>query len=105
MNRLMQDLTVDRADHPDAAQRDRWDPEEDDDDDQVEDDKDVNIIDRSMFPFPLPIWLVFLFSFVNLHFSCDAAPADRLSSRRLYSHLESPRFFSLKIRLRPYFFL
>ena len=45
MNRLMKDLSVDRAKNPEAAKADRWDPAEEEDDD--DDDLDVNIIDRS----------------------------------------------------------
>ncbi|KII90383.1 hypothetical protein PLICRDRAFT_38900 [Plicaturopsis crispa FD-325 SS-3] len=44
MNRLMKDLAVDHARNPEAAKRDRWDPEEEDED---ADDDDINIIDRS----------------------------------------------------------
>lgn len=43
INRMMSDLEVDRAKHPEAAAQDRWDPEEEEDDD----DPDINIIDRS----------------------------------------------------------
>jgi hypothetical protein len=45
MNRLMKDLTVDRAKNPNAALHDQWDPEEGDEEDN--DDGDINIIDRS----------------------------------------------------------
>ncbi|KAJ3843122.1 XPA-binding protein 1 [Lentinula raphanica] len=50
LNRMMKDLEVDRAQHPEAAAQDRWDPEEDED---VEDeDLDVNIIDRNEERWP-----------------------------------------------------
>ncbi|KAL4247685.1 GPN-loop GTPase family protein [Abortiporus biennis] len=49
MNRLMKDLAVDRARNPEAAEQDRWDPEEEGDDD---DDDEINIIDRSEEPWP-----------------------------------------------------
>ncbi|KAI0315676.1 hypothetical protein OF83DRAFT_1130794 [Amylostereum chailletii] len=48
MSRLMEDLEVDRKRFPDAASRDRWDPEEEDE----EDGGDINIIDRSEDPWP-----------------------------------------------------
>ncbi|KAE9397922.1 XPA-binding protein 1 [Gymnopus androsaceus JB14] len=48
MNRMMSDLEVDRAKHPEAAARDRWDPEEEEDDD----DGDINIIDKSEERWP-----------------------------------------------------
>ncbi|KAJ8488796.1 hypothetical protein ONZ45_g13821 [Pleurotus djamor] len=51
MNRLMKDLSVDRAKNPEAAKADRWDPAEEEDDD--DDDLDVNIIDRSEEPWPV----------------------------------------------------
>ncbi|KAJ3763504.1 XPA-binding protein 1 [Lentinula raphanica] len=50
LNRMMKDLEVDRAQHPEVAAQDRWDPEEDED---VEDeDLDVNIIDRNEERWP-----------------------------------------------------
>jgi GPN-loop GTPase len=48
MNRLMKDLAVDRANNPEAASRDQWNPE-DEDEDEDDDDGDINIIDRSKF--------------------------------------------------------
>jgi hypothetical protein len=47
INRLMKDLAVDRANNPEAALRDQWDPDNDDNDD--DDDGDINLIDRSKF--------------------------------------------------------
>lgn len=47
MDRMMKDLEVDRAQHPEAAAQDRWDPEEENEEGEDED-VDVNIIDRSM---------------------------------------------------------
>ncbi|KAF9501143.1 XPA-binding protein 1 [Pleurotus eryngii] len=49
VNRLMKDLTIDRANNPAAAANDRWDHTEEEDDD---DDLDVNIIDRSEDRWP-----------------------------------------------------
>ena len=46
MNRLMKDLSVDRARNPETAARDKWDPEDeggDEDDEELE----ANIVDRS----------------------------------------------------------
>jgi hypothetical protein len=48
MNRLMQDLAVDRANNPEAALRDQWNAEDEDNEDDG-DDGDINIIDRSKF--------------------------------------------------------
>jgi len=48
MSRLMKDLVVDRAQNPDAAMNDRWDPTEEEGDD----DDDINIVDRSDGPWP-----------------------------------------------------
>lgn len=45
MSRLMADLAVDRAQNPDAALMDRWDPNEENEDD----DTDVDIVDRSEY--------------------------------------------------------
>lgn len=42
MNRLLKDLSIDRAQNPASALNDRWDSEEEEDDD----DGDINIIDR-----------------------------------------------------------
>ena len=41
MNRLLKDLSIDRAQNPSSALNDRWDSEEEDDDDG-----DIDIIDR-----------------------------------------------------------
>lgn len=49
MNRFMKDLTLDRAQNPDAALHDRWDPDQIEEGDDDDDDGDVNIIDRSTF--------------------------------------------------------
>lgn len=46
MNRLMKDLAVDRAQNPEAARRDQWDPDAEEEED---DDGDINIIDRSEY--------------------------------------------------------
>ena len=43
MNRLLKDLSIDRAKNPASALNDRWDSEEED----VDDEGDVDIIDRS----------------------------------------------------------
>ena len=43
MNRLLKDLSIDRAKNPASALNDRWDSEEEDADDEG----DVDIIDRS----------------------------------------------------------
>ncbi|EMD36064.1 hypothetical protein CERSUDRAFT_52774 [Gelatoporia subvermispora B] len=43
INRMMKDLEIDRAMNPEAAARDRWDPEAEDEDEDTE----INIIDRS----------------------------------------------------------
>lgn len=59
MNRLMKDLTVDQANHPDAAQNDRWDDEGEDEDEHDEDD---NIIDRSAFLLSPAVWAGLLFA-------------------------------------------
>ncbi|OCH89510.1 XPA-binding protein 1 [Obba rivulosa] len=48
MSRLMKDLEIDRAQNPEAAAQDRWDPEQEEDDEDAE----VNIIDRSEEPWP-----------------------------------------------------
>lgn len=48
MNRLMKDLAVDRARDPETA-GDSWDPSTEEDE-EVDEDLDVNIIDRSKFP-------------------------------------------------------
>ncbi|KAG1824655.1 uncharacterized protein BJ212DRAFT_1295771 [Suillus subaureus] len=50
INRLMKDLTVDRAANPRAAAEDRWASDEEDDDDDEE--LEVNLIDRSEEPYP-----------------------------------------------------
>jgi hypothetical protein len=50
----MKDLAVDRSNHPDAAQRDRWDSE-DDEGDEDDDGGDASIIDQSAFPFTI-LW-------------------------------------------------
>ncbi len=50
MSRFMKDLTLDREKNPAAAAADRWDPAEEEEEDEVEDDLDVNIIDRSACP-------------------------------------------------------
>lgn len=47
MNRLMEDLEIDRAKNPKGALADRWDPEEENNED--DDDGDINIVDRSEF--------------------------------------------------------
>ena len=41
MNRLLKDLSIDRAQNPSSALNDRWDSEEEDDDEG-----DIDIIDR-----------------------------------------------------------
>lgn len=46
---MMKDLELDRAQNPDAAAQDKWNPEDEEDEDPDED-LDVNIIDRSTFP-------------------------------------------------------
>ncbi|KAJ4476416.1 XPA-binding protein 1 [Lentinula edodes] len=51
MDRMMKDLEVDRAQHPEAAAQDRWDPEEENEEGEDED-VDVNIIDRSEERWP-----------------------------------------------------
>jgi hypothetical protein len=48
MNRLLNDLSIDRAKNPDFAAQDRWDPEAEEDDE--DEDGDFNIIDRSEYP-------------------------------------------------------
>jgi hypothetical protein len=48
MNRLMRDLAVDRANNPDAALRDQWNPDEEESDNDGND-GDINIVDRSKF--------------------------------------------------------
>ncbi|KAG6829204.1 hypothetical protein H0H92_005333 [Tricholoma furcatifolium] len=45
MNRLMKDLEIDRANNPQGALLDRWDPDAENDED--DDDTDINIVDRS----------------------------------------------------------
>ncbi|CAL1701861.1 unnamed protein product [Somion occarium] len=50
LNRLMKDLAVDRAQNPDAALADKWDPTEEEEAD--DDDTEVNIIDRSEERWP-----------------------------------------------------
>lgn len=52
VNRMMKDLAVDRARHPQAAVADQWDQSVDQDEGE-DDDLDVNIIDRSMFSLPI----------------------------------------------------
>lgn len=47
MNRLMKDLAVDRAKNPEAAQRDRWETEEDEEQDDDEEGGDIDFTDRS----------------------------------------------------------
>lgn len=49
MNRLMKDLSVDRANNPEAALHDQWNPDDGDEEDDDDDDGDINIIDRSKF--------------------------------------------------------
>ena len=49
MNRLLNDLSIDRAKNPSFAAQDRWDPEEDEGDE--DEDGDFNIIDRSEYPW------------------------------------------------------
>ncbi|RXW21411.1 hypothetical protein EST38_g4421 [Candolleomyces aberdarensis] len=49
MNRVMKDLSIDRAKNPAFAAQDRWDPEAEEDED---DDGDFNIVDRSSEPWP-----------------------------------------------------
>ncbi|KAJ3787085.1 XPA-binding protein 1 [Lentinula aff. detonsa] len=51
MSRMMKDLEVDRARHPEAAAQDRWEPEEEEQEAE-DDDIDVNIIDRSEERWP-----------------------------------------------------
>lgn len=51
MNRMMKDLSVDRAKNPSAFANDTWDPEEIEGEDD-DNDSEVNIIDRSTFPLP-----------------------------------------------------
>lgn len=48
VDRLMKDLEIDRKNNPHAAEQDRWDPEEEED---LDEDIDVNIIDRSAYSF------------------------------------------------------
>jgi hypothetical protein len=48
MNRFMKDLTLDRKQNPDAALDDAWGSDDDDDDDSG----DINIIDKSLCPWP-----------------------------------------------------
>ena len=48
MTRMMKDLELDRAQNPEMAARDRWEPSQEEDED-AEDDLEVNIIDRSTF--------------------------------------------------------
>lgn len=50
MARMMKDLELDRAAHPEAAARDRWEAADEEDED-ADEDLDINIIDRSAF-FP-----------------------------------------------------
>jgi GPN-loop GTPase len=45
MDRLLNDLAIDREKDPGFAARDKWDAEDDDDEDQ--DDSDINFVDRS----------------------------------------------------------
>lgn len=51
MNRLMKDLAVDRANNPEGALQDQWDPDNENDQGDDEDDGDINIVDRSKFCF------------------------------------------------------
>ena len=44
MTRLMKDLEVDRAKHPELAARDRWDP---DAEEEVDEGDDLDIVDQS----------------------------------------------------------
>lgn len=49
MDRLMKDLTIDRANNPDAALLDKWEQEEDEDEVGADEGLDVNIRDQSTF--------------------------------------------------------
>jgi hypothetical protein len=51
----MKDLAVDRVNHPDAAMNDTWSSDDDDDDGGG---GDINIIDKSLVPFPLMMYFV-----------------------------------------------
>ena len=48
MNRLLKDLAIDRAKNPTSALNDRWDSEDEED---VDDEGDINIIDRCKSAF------------------------------------------------------
>ena len=48
MNRLLKDLAIDRAKNPASALNDRWDSEDEED---VDDEGDINIIDRCKSAF------------------------------------------------------
>ncbi|XP_006456559.1 hypothetical protein AGABI2DRAFT_211590 [Agaricus bisporus var. bisporus H97] len=48
MNRLLNDLTIDRAKNPQGLLSEQWDPELEEEDDDTE----INIIDRSEEPYP-----------------------------------------------------
>ena len=53
MSRMMKDLELDRAQNPEAAARDRWDPSQEEDED-ADEDLDINIIDRSTYSSRIP---------------------------------------------------
>ena len=53
MNRLMKDLAVDRANNPEAALRDQWNPNDENSDDD-DNNGDINIIDRSKLTSIMP---------------------------------------------------
>ncbi|EIN04442.1 hypothetical protein PUNSTDRAFT_146424 [Punctularia strigosozonata HHB-11173 SS5] len=50
MNRLMKDLAIDRAQNPEMAAQDRWDPDQEEMDE--DDDTEIGIIDRTEGPWP-----------------------------------------------------
>ena len=56
MNRLIKDLTIDRANNPDAALLDKWEQEEDEDEMGADGELDVDFRDPSKFtPFSLRV--------------------------------------------------
>ena len=79
MNRLLKDLSIDRAQNPSSALNDRWDSEEEDDDEG-----DIDIIDRCKFDDNF--FFALLISFCYLLLVEERGPGDFVDVTRARRH-------------------
>jgi hypothetical protein len=81
MNRLLKDLSIDRAQNPSSALNDRWDSEEEEED---ADDGDIDIIDRCKSGF----WINSFFSanFPLFTLAEERGPGDFVDVTRARRH-------------------